>query len=351
MLDWPYVEGLRLDEAMHPLTILATGLYGEALPNQNGAPIRLVVPWKYGFKSIKSIVRITFADTQPPTTWNRQAPQRVRLLRQRQPGGGPPALEPGDASGWSARGCSRSGGDTEPFNGYADQVAGLYAGMDLATVLLSMARRATGSTAGCGGCRSGRSTSLALLPAVLDFWLGASEPARRRPGARSWSTSSALVALQFLIAALAVTPLRELTGVNLLRFRRMLGLLGLLLRAAASRGLAGARPAARLAARSLADLAKRPYIIVGIAALLLLVPLAADLLDTARSGGSAARRWRRLHRLAYPATLLGGAAFRLAGEGLAAASRWSTRPRCWRCSAMAAAAPLRPAPAAAAAPA
>ena len=75
VLDWPYVEGLRMDEAMHPLTILAVGLYGEALPNQNGAPLRLVVPWKYGFKSIKSIVEIRFTERQPPTSWNRSAPQ------------------------------------------------------------------------------------------------------------------------------------------------------------------------------------------------------------------------------------------------------------------------------------
>ena len=75
MLEWPYVEGLRLDEAMHPLTILAVGLYGKTLPNQNGAPIRLVVPWKYGFKSIKSIVRIRFVEKQPPTAWNLPEPQ------------------------------------------------------------------------------------------------------------------------------------------------------------------------------------------------------------------------------------------------------------------------------------
>ena len=95
-LPWPYVEGLRLDEAMHPLTILAVGLYGETLPNQNGAPIRLVVPWKYGFKSIKSIVRISLVEKQPPTSWSMQNPQRVRLLFQRQPGGRSSALEPGD---------------------------------------------------------------------------------------------------------------------------------------------------------------------------------------------------------------------------------------------------------------
>ena len=95
-LPWPYVEGLRLDEAMHPLTILAVGLYGETLPNQNGAPIRLVVPWKYGFKSIKSIVRISLTEKQPPTSWKSQNAARVRLLFQRQPAGRSSALEPGD---------------------------------------------------------------------------------------------------------------------------------------------------------------------------------------------------------------------------------------------------------------
>ena len=95
MLHWPYVEGLRLDEAMHPLTILAVGLYGETLPNQNGAPMRLVVPWKYGFKGIKSIVRISLVEKQPPTTWNMQDPRRVRLLFQRQPERRSSALEPG----------------------------------------------------------------------------------------------------------------------------------------------------------------------------------------------------------------------------------------------------------------
>ena len=95
MLDWPYVEGLRLDEALHPLTLMAMGLYGKALPNQNGAPLRLVVPWKYGFKGIKSIVKITLTEQQPPTTWNLATRRRVRLLRQREPRGGSPALEPG----------------------------------------------------------------------------------------------------------------------------------------------------------------------------------------------------------------------------------------------------------------
>ena len=129
VLDWPYVEGLRLDEAMHPLTILATGLYGERLLPQNGAPIRLVVPWKYGFKSIKSIVSITLTDTEPPTTWNLAAPGEYGFYSNVNPTVSHPR--------WSQateRGIGQySSRETLMFNGYADQVAGLYAGMDLSS--------------------------------------------------------------------------------------------------------------------------------------------------------------------------------------------------------------------------
>jgi len=131
LLDWPYVEGLRLDEAMHPLTILASGMYGEELPNQNGAPLRLVVPWKYGFKSIKSIVRITLTDEEPPTSWNVQAPREYGFYANVNP--------QVDHPRWSQASERVVGGgllsknrDTEMFNGYADEVADLYAGMDLA---------------------------------------------------------------------------------------------------------------------------------------------------------------------------------------------------------------------------
>ena len=130
LIDWPYREGLRLDEAMHPLTIMATGLYGKPMPNQNGAPIRLVVPWKYGFKSIKSIVRISLVDTQPPTTWNRIAANEYGFYSNVNP--------EVDHPRWSQATERRVGGglfsarqDTPMFNGYADEVAGLYAGMDL----------------------------------------------------------------------------------------------------------------------------------------------------------------------------------------------------------------------------
>ena len=130
ILDWPYVEGLRLDEAMHPLTLIATGLYGQPLPNQNGAPIRLVVPWKYGFKNIKAIVRITLTDTQPASTWNKMAPQEYGFYANVNP--------QVDHPRWSQASERRIGAgllagrqDTLMFNGYGDEVASLYAGMDL----------------------------------------------------------------------------------------------------------------------------------------------------------------------------------------------------------------------------
>jgi len=127
VLDWPYVEGLRMDEAMHPLAILAVGLYGETLPNQNGAPIRLVVPWKYGFKNIKSIVRIRFTEQQPVNTWNRAAPNEYGFFANVNPAVDHPR--------WSQAKERRLGEFTKrptlPFNGYAEQVASLYGGMDL----------------------------------------------------------------------------------------------------------------------------------------------------------------------------------------------------------------------------
>ena len=127
VLYWPYVEGLRLDEAMHPLTTLAVGLYGEELPKQDGAPIRLVVPWKYGFKGIKSIVKIEFVDSQPTTTWNAAAPEEYGFYSNVNPHVDHPR--------WSQAKERRIGEflkrDTLMFNGYGDQVASLYNGMDL----------------------------------------------------------------------------------------------------------------------------------------------------------------------------------------------------------------------------
>jgi sulfoxide reductase catalytic subunit YedY len=130
-IEWPYVEGLRMDEAVHPLTILAVGLYGEVLPNQNGAPLRLVVPWKYGFKGIKSIVKIRFVERQPVSTWMKSAPHEYGFYANVNPGVDHPR--------WSQARERRIGEDglftpkrkTLMFNGYAEQVASLYAGMDL----------------------------------------------------------------------------------------------------------------------------------------------------------------------------------------------------------------------------
>jgi sulfoxide reductase catalytic subunit YedY len=127
VLRWPYTEGLRMDEAQHPLAILAVGLYGEVLPNQNGAPIRLVVPWKYGFKGVKSIVRITFEENQPMNSWQEANPREYGFYANVNPDVDHPR--------WSQATERRLGElfrkKTLPFNGYGDQVASLYAGMDL----------------------------------------------------------------------------------------------------------------------------------------------------------------------------------------------------------------------------
>jgi len=126
-IQFPYIEGLRMDEAMHPLTLLAVGLYGESLPNQDGAPFRLVVPWKYGFKSIKSIVKIRLVEKEPPTTWNLSAPNEYGFYSNVNP--------ERDHPRWSQAKERRIGDfrmrDTVKFNGYGDQVASLYTGMDL----------------------------------------------------------------------------------------------------------------------------------------------------------------------------------------------------------------------------
>ena len=127
VLDWPYVEGLRIDEAVHPLAMLAAGVYGRVLPGQNGAPLRLVVPWKYGFKGAKSIVNIRFQEQAPATTWARMAPQEYGFYANVNP--------EVDHPRWSQARERRLGElwrrRTLPFNGYAAEVAGLYAGQDL----------------------------------------------------------------------------------------------------------------------------------------------------------------------------------------------------------------------------
>jgi sulfoxide reductase catalytic subunit YedY len=127
ILDWPYIEGLRIDEAMHPLTLLAVGMYGKTMPNQNGAPVRLVVPWKYGFKSIKSIVSIEFTEKQPRTTWNLSGPREYGFYSNVNPKVSHPR--------WSQAKERRIGDffkrETLMFNGYQEEVASMYTGMDL----------------------------------------------------------------------------------------------------------------------------------------------------------------------------------------------------------------------------
>lgn len=129
--NWPYVEGLRLDEAMHPLTLLAVGLYGETLPNQNGAPLRLVVPWKYGFKSIKSVVRISLVESQPKTTWNRLSPREYGFYSNVNPEVDHPRWSQASERRVGEGGIFARRRPTLAFNGYAAEVASLYAGMDL----------------------------------------------------------------------------------------------------------------------------------------------------------------------------------------------------------------------------
>jgi sulfoxide reductase catalytic subunit YedY len=130
VVEWPYVEGLRLDEAMHPLTLMATGLYGKEMPKQNGAPIRLVVPWKYGFKSIKSIVRISLVEDEPPTTWNKANPREYGFYSNVNPNVDHPRWSQATERVIGA-GIFASRKDTLMFNGYEEQVASLYEGMDL----------------------------------------------------------------------------------------------------------------------------------------------------------------------------------------------------------------------------
>ena len=131
VIEWPYVEGLRLDEAMHPLTIMATGIYGKDIPNQNGAPLRLVVPWKYGYKSIKSVVRMTLTDVEPPTSWGKYSTREYGFYSNVNPNVDHPrwsqAYEQPVGGGLFAKKVP-----TRMFNGYEEEVASLYAGMDLA---------------------------------------------------------------------------------------------------------------------------------------------------------------------------------------------------------------------------
>ena len=131
VLEWPYVEGLRMDEASHPLTLLTLGLYGEVLPNQNGAPVRMVIPWKYGFKSGKSIVKIRFVEKQPISSWTRAVPHEYGFYSNVNPQVDHPRWSQATELRIGEGGLLQRKRETLMFNGYAEQVASLYAGMDL----------------------------------------------------------------------------------------------------------------------------------------------------------------------------------------------------------------------------
>ena len=203
MLEWPYIEGLRLDEAMHPLTILAVGLYGEYLPNQNGAPIRLVVPWKYGFKSIKSIVRIRLTEREPMNSWQLSAPNEYGFYSNVNP--------ERDHPRWSQARERRIGEflmrPTLMFNGYGDQVASLYCRNGSEEILLKPLVFAA-----------------ALVPFALLIWRGFNGDLSADPLVEI-TNETGIWTLRFVVITLAITPIRRVTGWNpVIRFRRMLGL-------------------------------------------------------------------------------------------------------------------------------
>ena len=294
-IEWPYREGLRLDEAMHPLTILATGLYGDPMPKQNGAPIRLVVPWKYGFKSIKSIVRISLVAEMPPTTWNMLQPQEYGFYSNVKSRGRSPPLEPGLGTPHRQRSFRRAAGYPDVQWLWRAGCIALFGPGPREGLLMdrlnAFARRVPTWVVYMGG----------TLPFLWLAWntvqgnLGADpvKAVEHRLGE---------LGLQFLLASLAITPLRRL-GLNLIRFRRALGLLAfsyvslhLVAWVWLDMGLRWAEVTA--------DLWKRPYVILGMVGFLTLLPLALTSSNWAirRMGPKA---WQRLHQLAYVAVIAG----------------------------------------------
>ena len=312
VLDWPYVEGLRIDEAMHPLTLLAVGLYGETLPNQNGAPLRLVVPWKYGFKGIKSIVKIRFVEKQPPTTWNEQAPQRVRLLRQREPEVDHPRWSQATERRIGEGGCSPSGDRRCRSTATPTQVASLYAGMDLRRSSTDGRRRRRQQVNAADRSRVPRWLvyAVGLVPAVVDLHARRHRTSSAPIRSRRSSTTLGIWALRFLIATLCVTPLRQLAGVNLLRYRRALGLLAFYYAALPPHDLPGPRPGSRLGRDLAPTSSSAPTSPSAWRASSLLVPLAVTSNNASirRLGGKA---WARLHKLVYLAAVGGALHFLL----------------------------------------
>ena len=236
VLDWPYVEGLRLDEAMHPLAILAVGLYGKMLPNQNGAPLRLVVPWKYGFKGIKSIVKIRLTETAAADHLERLRPARVRLLRQRQSRGRSSALEPGDrAAHRRASAAARRCRSTATASRWRACTPAWTSAVFLSDGVRADERDVRRRRSRCR-CEPAGAQHRSVVEARRSSsarwcrcwrWPCAACAATSAPiRSRKRSTSSACSRLIFLVAALACTPLKMVCGWTWpLRVRRMLGLL------------------------------------------------------------------------------------------------------------------------------
>ncbi len=306
VLEWPYVEGLRIDEAMHPLALMVVGVYGRWLPNQNGAPLRLIVPWKYGFKSIKSIVRIRFTERQPRFVLERHGAGRVWLLCEREPRGGSPALEPGQraahrcgpvrrprADAAVQRLCERSGGSlsrhgpapllperpSRPRDRH-EQRCCIYKPVDVAAC-----------AAAAAAARGRRVSRWAAAR-----WAPTRPSAPARPCGKT--------ALNLLLLTLAVTPARILTGWSwLLKYRRMLGLFAFFYACAALPHLPDARSRQFDFGHLGEDIVKRPYITIGFVAVLLLLPLAAT--STQSMMRRLGRRWQTLHWLIYPVAMLG----------------------------------------------
>ena len=328
-LDWPYVEGLRMDEAMHPLTILAVGLYGKTLMNQNGAPIRLVVPWKYGFKSIKSIVRIRFVDKQPR--------DRVERSPIRSEYGFYSNVNPEvDHPRWSQAREKRlpaffASHQTQMFNGYGDQVASMYAGMDLRRRTTELA--ASDCNPGCLA-RYGFGAALELTAMLesdscspprqtLVFACAGSaggahllrphrpdqrEPGRRHPAHDRHLGAAASCCSRWRSRRCGGSP----AGTSLIQYRRMLGLFAFFYATVHLRSYIAFDQVLRVR-YILADIAKRPFITAGMAAFLLMVPLAV----TSTKGWirRLGRRWQLLHRLVYCQRDRRLPAFHLEGQG------------------------------------
>ena len=308
VLDWPYVEGLRMDEAMHPLTILAAGLYGRELPAQNGAPLRLVVPWKYGFKGIKSIVKITLTADRPPSTWNAQAPSEYGFFSNVNPNVPHPRWsqateqrigESGPAADAAVQRVRRAGRPPLRRHGPAGQLS-------------EPAARNIRRHEEAALLKVDRFTKSVVLlnctvPVALlgwDAWGG-------RLGANPVNfaiRTTGILSLIFLVLSLAVTPASRITGWGWLgQFRRMLGLYAFFHAALHFLLFFGFDRAASVSDTA-SEILKRPYLMVGMVGLVLMVPLAA----TSTNGmikrlGPA--RWKALHRLAYVAAAAGALHF------------------------------------------